>query len=287
MGLLPDKHKYSYSQLSSYDECPYGFYLQRIEGLEEEATNAFAERGTLIHDLLDQWAKKTITKDQMLEEYEKRYSNEVVTAWPRMMASKGYAQKAYESGVQFLESFDEFEGFKVLSAEEKFTIDLPLSDGSTRPFVGIIDMMLQDIKTGDLIICDHKSKSLQAFKKDEDKMYRQQLLYATYVNEHYGRFPEIMMFHLFNESGCKMVRLFGLEQYRETIDWATKQIIAMENNSVLDWLMCKEKSDFFCWELCSSRHSCPNGVMPNFKNKKRKDEEYEGYKEGVKDARIS
>ena len=177
MGLLSEKHVYSYSQLSSFDECSYNFYLQRIEGLEEEASNAFAERGTLIHDLLDQWAKKKLTKEQMLEQYEQRYSNEVVTAFP--VFPKGYAKKAYENGVQFLENFDEFEGYEVLSAEEKFKIDLPLADGSSRPFVGIIDLMLRDKRTGDLIICDHKSKSMTSFKKDEDKMYRQQLLYST------------------------------------------------------------------------------------------------------------
>ena len=279
LGLLPDKHVYSYSQLSSFDECHYGFYLQRIEGLEEESSNAFAERGTLIHNLLDEWAKKLLTKKDMLAEYERRYPEEVVTAWPRMLASKGYAKKAYDQGIDFLTNFDEFKGYKVLSAEVKFNIELPLSDGSSRPFVGIIDMMLEDTKTGDLIICDHKSKSLSSFKKEENKMYRQQLLYATYVNEQYGRFPEICMFHLFNEDGCKMQRLFSLEDYRETIKWATEQIQKMEEYAIFDWLQCKEKPDFYCWEICSGRGSCPNGVKPNFKSKKRQDDEYEGFKE--------
>ena len=277
MGLLPDNHVYSYSQLSSFDECSYAFYLQRIEGLQEQASNAFAERGTLIHDLLDQWAKKLLTKEDMLGEYERRYSDEVVTAFPRMLAAKGYAQKAYQQGVDFLENFDEFEGYEVLSAEEKFKIDLPLSDGTTRPFVGIIDLMLREKKYGDLIICDHKSKSMTSFKKDEDKMYRQQLIYSTYVKDKYGQFPQVMMFHLFNEGGVKPQRLFSQEQYDETIEWATKQIKGIEDYTVIDWLVCKEKPDFYCWELCGSRKECPNGVMPNFKSKKK--DEYDGYKE--------
>lgn len=278
MGLLPDDHVYSYSQLSSFDECSYGFYLQRIEGLQEQASNAFAERGTLVHDLLDQWAKKIITKEEMLVDYERRYPEEVVTAFPRVLAAKGYAKKAYQQGIDFLTNFDEFEGYEVLSAEEKFKIDLPLSDGSTRQFIGIVDMMLRENATGNLIICDHKSKSMSSFKKDEDKMYRQQLLYATYVKEHYGKYPDAMMFHLFNESGVKMQRLFSMDQYNETLDWATKQIAGIEGYTVIDWLTCKEKPDFYCWEICSSRKVCPNGVMPTFRNKKK--DEYEGYKEG-------
>lgn len=271
MGLLGDNHVYSYSQLTSFDECKYGFYLQRIEGLQEQAENAFAQKGSLIHDLLDMWAKKILTKDEMIAEYERRYSDEVVSAWPRMMASKGYAKKAYETGLQFLENFDEFEGYEVLSAEEKFTIDLPLTDGTTRPFVGIVDMILKENKSGDLIICDHKSKSLQSFKKDEDNMYRQQLIYATYVIQKYGK-VDALMFHLFNESGVKPQRLFSREQYDEALQWASKQIKDMEEYSVIDWLVCKEKPDFYCWELCSARKSCPNGVMPDFKSKKRTDD---------------
>lgn len=278
MGLLGDNHVYSYSQLTSFDECKYGFYLQRIEGIEEQASNAFAERGSLIHDLLDMWAKKILTKEDMLAEYERRYSDEVVSSWPKMLASKGYAKKAYESGLQFLENFDEFEGYEVLSAEEKFTINLPLIDGTTRPFIGIVDMILRENKSGDLIICDHKSKSLQAFKKDEDKMYRQQLLYSTYVKNKYGDWPAANMFHLFNESGCKMQRLFSEEQYQEAIGWASKQIKGIEEYTVLDWLTCKEKPDFYCWELCGARKNCPNGVMPNFKSKKRNND-FEDFKD--------
>lgn len=275
MGLFDENHVYSYSQLSSFDECRYGFYLQRIEGIEEQASNAFAERGTLIHDLLDQWAKKIITKEQMLDEYEKRYSEEVTTAWPRVLAAKGYAKKAYELGVQFLQNFDEFKGYEVISAEEKFKIDLKLTDGDSRQFLGIIDMILRDEKTGDIIVCDHKSKSLQSFKKDQNSMYRQQLLYSTYIKEKYGDFPAVLMFHLFNEDGVKPQKLFSLEEYNEAIDWATKQIKGIEECSVLDWMVCKDKADYFCWNICGARKNCPNGVMPDFR--KKKTEEYEGY----------
>ena len=276
MSLLGENHVYSYSQLSAFEECKYGFYLKRIEGLEEEASNAFAERGSLIHDLLDMWAKKILDKEDMVAEYKRRYNDEVVTAWPKVLAAKGYATKIYDQGIQFLENFDEFEGYEVLSAEEKFTIQLPLTNGEERPFVGIIDMLLKEKSSGDLIVCDHKSKSLASFKKDEDKMYRQQLLYSTFIKQKYGEFPAANMFHLFNEGGVKPQRLFSPTDYDEAIEWASKQITGMEDASIIDWLTCKEKADYFCWNLCSARRSCPNGVEPSRKPKK---EEYEGYKD--------
>lgn len=253
-----DDHVYSFSQLSSFDECPYGFYLERIEK-EEQSSNFFAEQGSLIHSLLEDWANKKLTKEQLPNEYDLRYPLEVITAPPRMLAAKGYTQKAYELGKSYFENFDEFEGYEVLSAEEKFKINLELSDGTTRQFVGIIDMMLRDKKTDELIICDHKSKSWSAFKKAEDKMYMQQLLYATYVRQKYNKWPDVMMFNLFKENGDKATRQFTIDAYNKAINWATECIHKIESYEVLDWLECKEQ-DFFCTEICSVRKHCSNGI---------------------------
>lgn len=258
MGLIKSNHVYSYSQLSSFAECPYSFYLQRIEKVPETASNAFAERGTLIHDLLDQWAKGTLKKEDMVIEYQRRYPDEVVTAFPSVM--KGYAEKAYYQGVDFLKNFDEFQGYKVVSAEEKFTIDLPLTDGSSRKFVGIVDLILRKEWTNELIICDHKSKSMASFKKAEDEMYRQQLLYAEYVYEKYGEWPSTLMFHLFGENGEKPERQFDMKQFRDALGWATDCIRKIEGFTTLDWLQDKDSSDFYCQNLCSVRKFCNKSV---------------------------
>lgn len=260
MSLLREGHKYSYSQLSSFSECPYAFYLQRIEGLNEQASNGFAERGSLIHDLLDQWAKGKLKKEDMITEYINRYPSEVVTAWPRMLASKGYAQKAYDSGIEFLENFDEFSGFEIVSSEEEFNIDLPMTNGETRPFIGFIDLILRSETSGNLIVCDHKSKSMTAFKKAEDEMYKQQLLYSIHVKKKYGKYPDALMFHLFNEEGKKVQRAFTEQDLNDTLSWATEQIQKIEGFTMLDWLECKEKPDFYCTQLCSARRECPQGI---------------------------
>ena len=60
-------------------------------------------------------------------------------------------------------------------------------------------------------------------------------------------------------------------------DWATHQIEGIEGYTVLDWMQCKEKPDYLCWNLCSARKACPNGVQPNFRKKKK--DEYEGFGE--------
>lgn len=249
---------FSYSQLSSFDECPYSYYLQRIEKVDETLSNPFSERGSLIHDLLDQWAKGNLKKEDMPDEYDRRYGDEVVSAYPPFMSKM--AMEKYKSGREFLENFDEFRGYKVVSAEEKFTIDLMLSDGTTRPFTGVVDMILRKDWTDELIICDHKSKSAEAFKKAEKEMWRQQYLYSQYVFEKYGEWPKILMFNLFGDNGSKPEKEFNLTEFRETIQWATERIKHIENNTVLDWLECKDSSDFYCQNLCSVRTYCPRST---------------------------
>lgn len=253
MGLIDENHVYSYTQLSSVSECPFGFYLSRIEKAEQQS-NGFAEQGTLIHDLLDRWAKGELTKEQLPDEYARRYPDEVVTKFPRMLAAKGYAEKAYNLGIEYFTNFDEFAGYTIVATEERFETEL-----EGRPFVGIIDMILRDDLTGELIILDHKSKSLAAFKNSEDEMYRQQLLYAKYVHEKYGQWPDRLMFNLFKEGGKKMERRFSQDDYDAAIAWAVQQIQKIEEYDILEWLECKDPN-FFCKEICSVRKHCPNGI---------------------------
>lgn len=266
-SLLGARHIYSFTQLTSFRECPYSFYLQKIERNPDTVSNAFASQGTLIHDLLDQWAKGILTIDELPVEYDRRYPNEVVEEWPKMLAKKGYAEKAFQIGHDYFVNFDGFKGFKIISTEEKFRVNI-----AGRPFVGVVDMMMEDEGTGELIIVDHKSKSLAAFKKAEDEMYRQQLLYSCYAKEKFGKFPDRLMFNLFKEGGVKMERLFTQQEYNEAMKWASETIDLMESYDIMDYFQTKEVNpdhpDFFCTELCSCRKICPNGqAKPKWKRK--------------------
>lgn len=255
MGLINDAHKYSYTQLESVSECPYMFYLERIEDNKDSLVgNSFASQGSLIHDMIDQWAKGLIQTEDLPAVYKKRYPIEVENNWPRVLATKGYAEKTYDQGLHYFETFDCFEGFEIIASEQKFVTKI-----DNRNFVGIIDMVLKDEDTGEYIILDHKSKSLSSFKKAEDKMYRQQLIYSKYFLEKYGRFPDRLMFNLFKEDGLKVERKFDESQYNDTMNWAKEQIEKIESFELIDWFETKDKPDFFCQNICSCRKICPNG----------------------------
>ncbi len=268
MSMLPESHTYSYSQLQNVDECPYAFYLQRIEKLPQK-NNAFAEQGTLIHDLIDLWAKGKLDKEQLPKEYQRRYPLEVVDQFPRMLAAKGYSEKTYQQGLIYLESFDGFPGYDVLESELRFRTEI-----EGRPLVGVIDMVLRDQFTNELIVLDHKSKSLSSFKKSENEMYRQQYVYSKYIMEKYGKFPDRLMFNLFKEGGVLAERNFDEREYEETMTWALAQIEKIERFEMLDWLQSKENSDFFCQELCSMRGECANGILVPKRKKEQGNELY-------------
>lgn len=258
MGLLRKNHKYSYSQLSSAYECPYMYYLEKIVH-EDGVSNIFAEIGTLYHDVLDKWAKKEIETWDLSSEFAERYDAEVITEAPAVLAKNNYYEKQKQEGIAFFDNFDEFKGFTIISAEEPFEVEI-----AGRRFVGIIDMILQDNNSGDLIICDHKSKSMKAFREAEDEMYKQQYLYSKYVYEQFGRYPDLLMFHLFKENGEKICRKFDINDYNKTLEWAEEVMNNIETWEEFEWGNCKPQPedgnpDFFCANICSMRNKCDNG----------------------------
>lgn len=260
MGLLAPDHKYSYSQLEQIDQCPYSFYMQRIEK-QECLPNAFAQQGTLVHALIDEWAKGEIDAEDLPFAYEIRYPQEVTARFPTFLEAKGYATKAYNLGLQYFQEFDRFQDFEIMETETKFETEL-----EGRPFVGVIDMVMRDKANGDLIILDHKSKSLASFKKEQNTMYRQQYVYSKACCEKYGVWPDRLMFNLFKENGLRMERPFEKDAYDATMKWALQQIEKIENFDLMDYFETCEPG-FFCETLCSVRSMCPNSVSEKKKRR--------------------
>ena len=254
MSLIGEDHVYSYSQLTQFAECPFSFYLERIEKVPK-ASSAFAEQGTLMHQILDEWARGEIAVEDMPAEFEKRYPEVVVTQFPPILAAKGYSRKNYEQCLEYLRNFDGFKDLEIIGTETKFETTL-----ADRPFMGVVDMVARDKETGDFIVLDHKSKSLSSFRKTEEEMYRQQYVYSKYVREKYGVWPTMLMFNLFKENGARMKKHFDANEYEKTLRWARGIMEKIEAFDMFDWLQSKEKSDFFCKELCNVRHECPISI---------------------------
>ena len=185
---------------------------------------------------------------ELADAYEAEYDEAVKHYFPPF--PKGMAGQYYDEGLQYFRSFDGFGGDKeILSVEDKFELDI-----RGNRFVGIADLVLQDKKTGDIIVIDHKSKSMNSMKKAQYENTRQLYTYAAYVKERFGEFPTLLQFNMFRY-GVNINEPFAMERYEETMDWIERTIAQIKAER--EWRV--SSSGYFCRFICSTRMHCPVG----------------------------
>lgn len=244
---------YSYTQLTTYEECHYAYYLKYIEENDIETEgNAFAEYGTLCHKLIDEWAKGDLLIPELADQYEQRYSQEVVHKYPAMMV--GISEKLYDAGLTYFQNFDGFQGLDIIATEKTYFTEI-----AGKKFKGVIDMIAYDNFSDELIILDHKSKSLATYKKEQKTIYNQLLLYSKFVYEEMGRWPDKLAFNLFREGGTIVDKQFTMDEYNKVLGWAEKLINEIEENDMFRSIEMKDQPTFYCNELCDVRKGCTFG----------------------------
>ena len=185
---------------------------------------------------------------ELADAYEAEYDEAVKHYFPPF--PKGMAGQYYDEGLQYFQSFDGFgDDKKILSVEDKFELDI-----RGNRFVGIADLVLQDKKTGDIIVIDHKSKSMNSMKKAQYENTRQLYTYAAYVKERFGEFPTLLQFNMFRY-GVNINEPFAMERYEETMDWIERTIAQIKAEK--EWKV--SSSGYFCRFICSTRLHCPVG----------------------------
>lgn len=249
MCYIPPDHRFSFSALSLYDECPMAFKLRYIDHVKDEG-NGFSDYGTFCHKLLEEWAKGETPDIALAAEYEDRYDDAVIHPFPPF--PRGMGAKYYDAGLAYFESFEGFGDVEILDVEQRFEFQV---EGGRRPytFVGVVDLVVKDKATGAIDIIDHKSKSAAQMKKDFP-LYRKQLYtYARFVYDTYGVWPRRIGFNLFKEGGQMVWENFTMAGYEETMRWIIDSIEAILDEK--EWKVTV--SPFFCRFLCSCLDECP------------------------------
>lgn len=245
------KH-FSFSQLTAFESCPYMYYLEKIVRVPQEE-NAFSQLGTIVHELIEGWAKGEIAAKDLPDEFEMRYFTDMTKEFPNVLAKYDYTDKSYAACMDYFKTFDEFKGYKVIAAEKGYETLI-----AGQKFVGYVDLILED-SNGGIIICDHKSKSESTFKRCQQEMWRQQYCYSKFIYEETGRYPSSLMFNLFKAGGVRPQKEFNIEEYNATISWAEDVIHRILTCDAAGW-HTKKDEDFFCRNICSVRESCLLGV---------------------------
>lgn len=257
---IPDKFDWSFSKLSTFETCPRAFQLQYLQDPPlPKQQNAWAEYGILCHAILEEFAKGELPVNQLTAEYKERYPDVVVHNFPPY--PKGYAEKAFQQGIDYFESFSGFgDQYEVVSTEEYFHLNIgPYS------FVGISDLVLRDKNTGELVVVDHKTKSESSMKNEIDLYKKQLYIYAEHVKNKYGQYPSQIQFNMI-KSNQPIVENFSAEKHEETLQWVEDTIdyIFFEQ----DWIA--KPNQYYCRYICPVFQHCDAGMKACQITKKKK-----------------
>lgn len=238
--FILDGFTWSYSRVNAYRSCPYMFYLQYIQG-ESASDNAFAQFGTLCHEILADYYNGELSLLELEDAYKERYWDVVTEKFPSYKMALSY----FTDGLNYFRYFeDQYADKQIVSVESEFNTNLRGYN-----FRGFIDLLLKD-EHGFYII-DHKSKADFKSQAEEEQYKAQLYLYGEAVAEKYGQRPVWMEFNMFR-SGMRQGETYSAEGSEKAIDGLENTI----KEIYADDEFLPKYDRFFCKFLCGMRHNC-------------------------------
>ena len=243
--------RYSFSKLSSWWTCPYGFKLRYIDHIKGEG-NAFSSFGTLVHSIMERYSNGELDLWELANVYEWEFDSAVPEPFPKNKFVD-LRESYYRQGLTFLQSFEGYDDYKILGVEEQFEIKI-----DDWIFNGVIDLVFED-ENGRLIIRDYKSKAVFKSEAEKQKYARQLYLYSLYIYEKYGKYPDELQFWMFRKNKIEPIT-FNISALNESIDWAKHTVETIRR--AFDYpATCEE---FYGTNLCNFRDTCEFKPRPKY-----------------------
>lgn len=182
---IPERYKnhkvWSYSKLTSFEDCPYSFYLQRIKKVKSK-DNIWSILGSISHEVIERLIKKEINRAQAKEMFLEKLNDCEITGIN--FPSKKIEDNYKKSILHYLSMF-ELPDVKDFHIERKEFLKLP----NNNVLMGFIDFIL--LHNDDTVeIRDFKTSS--KFSKDElAKKARQLIIYSEMIKQRYRKIKEI------------------------------------------------------------------------------------------------
>lgn len=257
---------FSYSRITTYENCPYQFYLQYILKDKENyppENNFYAKNGSAVHEAFEKMLKKIVTPEEAVEVYAELF-NEI-----KEKVRESTMEKTFNMCLDAFESFgleDFLEKYEIVGVESKLSTEI-----NGIPFYGFLDVLLRDRSDGRLVLMDHKSAK-PFFKKDgtvyatlkhQFNEYKDQAcLYAKLVYDNYGEYPKEVIWNHFKHD-CTFTKIpITEEEVEEKIKWFSetyKKLCEEEDFLPKQYLLHPNEykdDSFFCTNLCNFRRSC-------------------------------
>jgi len=257
---------YSFSRLSSFSTCPYEYYLNYVVPRNDKpfsVQNGFAEIGSFVHSLLQDYGNKEILQFELKPKFVEGFDENVPNGVKLYFGNGAYrdlTDKYREQCIDFLENFNGFPDYEQVGVEEDFKILVKIN-GKQTMLRGIIDCVLRD-KDDNYVITDFKSKAEFKTKEELKKYTRQLYFYSLWIKYKFGKYPKTMTFLQFRIGVTTEVE-FNEDDLNETLDWIYDQSEKIESETFWDAACMNlpvdkrgKEDTFYVDNLCQFRFSC-------------------------------
>ncbi len=238
---------WSYSRISQFELCPYGFLLRYVKKAEEKSM-FFSDYGSFMHKLIEQYLRGFLEKEDLAGAYLSGFKRNVRGKPPNDKVFRSY----FEQGYDYLSHID-FPYMSPLGVEQRVDFQV-----GCKPFTGVIDCVAMD--NGKLVILDNKSRTLKprsgrkkptVSDRELDAYLRQLYLYSIPIEQSYHTYPVRLEFNCFR-TGQLISEPFRPEEFEKTKAWALGSIDTITGNE--DW---SPKIDYWkCKYICGLSDDC-------------------------------
>lgn len=253
-SLITSAMTWSYSRISSFVSCPYKFFLTYIKPCPQRPL-FFSGYGSFMHELLADYYRGKKSREALVRTYLTGFQTNIPGRAPDGKIFSNY----FHQGLSHLKGL-EMPKENILGVEKQVSFQV-----GDRPFIGYIDLLLQDRENGNITILDHKSRALKPrstrrkhTKSDEelDRYLRQLYLYSIPVEREYGILPSFLAFNCYRSSAL-IREPFSPSAYCAAKEWATQSIDNIVHAE--DFSPCIDY--YFCRHICDVHDSCEYYAM--------------------------
>jgi hypothetical protein len=246
---------FSYSSISTYNTCPYSFYLTYIEN-KPRINNFFAEYGLLTHQCFEEFFNRRLEAYELSKFYEDNYYVFCQTSPPPYPS--GMEENYKNQGKEFFDNFSfDLSKYNIIGIEN--TLKFKISD---KNFSGRPDLILQNKDSGENILVDYKSSIVFRKNKrtgvrytDDKKLegyYKQMHLYSYGIRKDLGlQIDKIMIW--FTRPEIRHVIDWKKKKEEQTIKWVQQTLEKIFKDEKFKY---DNSQEYFCNNICSVREDC-------------------------------
>ena len=198
---------FSFSELSTINECPMQYYYQYIEKIKGR-DNVYSFMGNIIHEFIENFYDKSISKEYMLKQYKTEFNN-CQYSFDKESIKDNY----FSSIIDYIERLKPLDNVRF--EQEKlvyFPLDTFKPELENFAFHGFIDLLIHH-KDNSVSIIDYKTSTKYTEKERLKKSY-QLVLYAIAL-EYLGYRVKYLAWDFLKT--CKIEYKAGTKKHSKTI----------------------------------------------------------------------